>query len=754
MTEPGELIRETFETSPVGFAVVDPGGRVLAANLSLRYLNGSGGSDPVGRTVAEVLPLLETAIEEAVRSVVESGGPAPRVEARVADPSRRGAVRTFALEAWPLGGGGPGSPIALAVTDRSEQRRVEDALRRSEAQFRAICEASPVGIFLTDPRGANLYANPVHVAQLGLSAEECRGFGWQRAVHPDELPATRELYSRAVQRGEVYRGVSRLVHADGRIVTVDVRTTAVIQDGKILGYVGMAEDISDRRKAEAALRESELRFRQLAENIASAFWLAPADRSALYYLSPAFEQIWGVPVADVLENRDLFVELLHPDDRERVLARLAEVASAPYEHEYRVVRPDGTTVWVHDRGFPVRDESGNVVRLAGIATDVTERKALEAKVLQAEKLDSIGRLAGGIAHDFNNLLTVILNQVTMAIRTADQGVAPKEELTQIQEAAAHAADLTRQLLAFARRQPWHPSPLGLGDLVSAVVRFLRRVLGGRIELVVAEDGDLGIVRADRAQVEQVVVNLALNARDAMPDGGTLTIATRNARVDVASESLPAGSYVVLSVTDTGRGIAEKHRPHIFDPFFSTKPPGEGTGLGLASCYGIVKQHGGHIVVESTPGEGTCMKVYFPRIDGIEEPTERAPQDPSRAARGSECVLLVEDDPVVRAIAARALREHGYRALEASDAVSALAVFEVHGKSVDIVVTDVVMPGMSGAELGAALQQRHPALPVLYTSGYPQRGGDDDRALRGPLLAKPYLGADLAHAVRATLDGAR
>ncbi len=279
----------------------------------------------------------------------------------------------------------------------------------------------------------------------------------------------------------------------------------------------------------------------------------------------------------------LFAEVVHPEDHPRVSARLREIITEPYEFEYRIIRPDrgGSIAWISDRGFPVRDETGQIIRLAGIATDVTMQKAFEAQVLQAQKLDSIGRIAGGIAHDFNNLLAVVMNQVSMAIRISDSGGRPpREELLQIQEAARQGAEVTRQLLAFARRQSLEPALLDPNDLVDAVGRFLRGALGKPISLNLALHGDIGIVRGDRAQLEQVLVNLALNARDAMADGGTLTIRTRNLVVEekvTTDAPVPPGKWVMLSVEDTGRGIADADRPHIFEPFFTTKPGRRGYG---------------------------------------------------------------------------------------------------------------------------------------------------------------------------------
>jgi PAS domain S-box-containing protein len=517
-----------------------------------------------------------------------------------------------------------------------------------------------------------------------------------------------------------------------------------------------AEEVGERIARATALHESELRFRQLAENIQSVFWLGAADRSAIYYVSPAFAAIWGLPIDEFVARPQRWIETIHPDDRDRARPVVAERATAPFELEYRIVRPDGSLAWIVDRSFPVRDPSGAIVRLAGIASDVTLQKTLEAQVLQAQKLDSIGRLAGGIAHDFNNMLTVIVNQAIMALRACERGTAPREQLAHIQEAATQATEVTRQLLAFARRQAFVPSLLDPNDFVDAVSRFLGRLLGERLDLVVELGTDVGILRGDRAQLEQVLVNLALNARDAMQDGGKLTVRTANAQIASSSDPampIPAGPWVLMTVEDTGCGISESARRHIFEPFFSTKPQGEGTGLGLAVCYGIVKQHGGHVVVESVVGQGTKFSLYFPRIDGEPlSPASAPPPATHEMPRGTETVLVVEDDAAVRAIAVATLSANGYTVLEAADGVAALRILEKNSDEIALVLTDVVMPNMDGPELGAILSKQYPRLLVLFTSGYPgvsELIGTNGRSME--FLAKPYVPSTLLRSVRRLLD---
>jgi PAS domain S-box-containing protein len=740
-----DLVYELFEMADAGLGILDADLRVVRVNEAFAQHTALRREEHRGRTLETVVPTLAPALTPLARSVVETGRPSGPTELLGATENEKWSVNL-----WPLSGDGRVLGVGFRM-HRTASDGTEAALRRNEARFHAICDACPVGILLTDDKGTALYANATSCAQMGRTLDEALGDGWERAVHPEDRDRLRNGYLAATRSRNDYRGIHRYLHRDGRVVLVNVSATGIYDRDRLIGYVAMTEDVTERAAAEAALRESELRFRELAENIRSVFWLRAADRSRLYYLSPAFSEIWGRPVEEAMKRPDSFAESVHPDDRARVGAHMRKPLVTSDEYEYRIVRPDGSVAWILDRRFPVRDDSGEVVRVAGIATDVTTQKALEARLLAAEKLDSIGRLAGGVAHDFNNLLTVVMNQGMMARRACEAGETPVEELSLILEAARQGADVTRQLLTFARRQPFDPALLDVNVLADAIAKFLTRLLGERIELSVSLSPEIGIVRADRAQLEQVIVNLALNARDAMPDGGRLSIRTKNVDVAATSPERPVGPgrWVVISVEDTGLGIAKADLPHIFEPFFSTKPVGEGTGLGLATCYGILEQHGGRLVVDSTVGKGTTFELYFPRLDGEVAldgaPDERAPR------HGTETILVVEDEPSVRKTTVRSLRLHGFEVVQAKDAAEALEVLASENCHVDLVITDIVMPGMDGIELGAIIRERHPNVRVLYTSGYPHGRDDGTRAAPTPFLAKPYLPSVLMRLVREVLD---
>jgi signal transduction histidine kinase/CheY-like chemotaxis protein len=424
--------------------------------------------------------------------------------------------------------------------------------------------------------------------------------------------------------------------------------------------------------------------------------------------------------------------------------------------EHRIVRKDGAVRWVRTTPVPQYAPDGSLIGYDGLIQDVTERRALQDELSQAQKLQSIGRLAGGVAHDFNNQLTAILGNAELAMLGLEPGHPARPSIEEITKAAEGAARLTRQLLSFARRQMIEPVALDLSSVVENSLEMLRRLLGEDIQITAVLDDHLGIVEADPGQLQQVLVNLTVNARDAMPEGGHLVIETAN---EVIAEEygstrpeIAPGSYVTLSVTDTGTGMSEEVLSHLFEPFFTTKPQGSGTGLGLATCHGIVKQSGGHIWVHSELGQGTTVTILLPRgatrSGGADEPSRsRSP------ARGSETILVVEDEPSVRRLAVLGLRSNGYQVLEAANAAEALRVAATeHG--IALVVSDVIMPGMRGPELASRLSKVRPKAKVVLTSGHadaPEAFRDADGRLI-PFLAKPFTPDRLAHKVRAVLDG--
>lgn len=432
----------------------------------------------------------------------------------------------------------------------------------------------------------------------------------------------------------------------------------------------------------------------------------------------------------------------------------ATATGEPWHLELEFIRPDGSHGWVVSNGIAERDADGRVHRIRGTMQDVTEQRQLEAQLRQAQRLEAIGQLAGGIAHDFNNLLTAIRGYAELILGNLPPDDPNRPDVEQIIAAADRATELTRQLLAFSRRQILQPSVVDPAELVEQITPMLRRLLGEHIEVVTHAAPDVGRVRVDRSQFEQVIVNLAVNARDAMPEGGRLHIELSNADLDAEYVAhhieATAGPHVVLTVSDTGVGMDEATRARIFEPFFTTKPPGHGTGMGLATVYGIVKQSGGSIYVYTEPGHGTSFKVYLPRVEAN---LEAAREAEGPWPRGSGTILLVEDDPAVRRFAARTLTGLGYRVLEAAGPSEAIAIAEDLDEPLDLLVTDVTMPGLQGHQLAERLSAARPGLRVLYISGFTENA-IVSRGLTGKgaaFLAKPFSGDALARAVRRVLD---
>jgi PAS domain S-box-containing protein len=506
------------------------------------------------------------------------------------------------------------------------------------------------------------------------------------------------------------------------------------------------------RRATEASRESEQRYRALFESNPLPMWVYDPESLAILAVNGASVERYGYTREEFLGLT--LRELRVPADVHYLQQQMEKIHSGE-DHGLQTVRHRtkfGDVLEVEVRGRAIHF-GGRRARLVTLH-DVTERKVLEEQFRQAQKMEAVGRLAGGVAHDFNNILNVILGYAELTLRTVEEGDRRRRNLLEIRKAAEHAAALTRQLLAFGRGQVLQPRVLDLNAALAEIGRMVRRLIGEDVELVTTPGADLGRVKADPAQLTQVVLNLAVNARDAMPEGGTLTIETANVDLDGRSEGLPAGPYVLLSVTDTGCGIPQNIQEHIFEPFFTTKEKDKGTGLGLATVYGIVKQSGGAITVESEPGAGSTFRIYLPRVEAAV--AEAVPAAPVRfePARASETVLLVEDDAAVRGLTREVLEESGYRVLEAPGGFEALELAQAFDGRIDLLLTDVVMPRMNGRELARRLHAIRPATKALYMSGYAPGAIVNQGVLEPGLafIAKPLRPAELTRKVREVLDG--
>jgi len=511
---------------------------------------------------------------------------------------------------------------------------------------------------------------------------------------------------------------------------------------------------AEQARAQEQLRQSEARYRTLVDGVRDViFALAPDGTIAS--LNPACETITGFPRDEWLGRP--FEQLVHSDDLPLALELLSSVARGEPRpvNPFRIRTRKGD-YRVGEFAATPQYREGQLAGILGICRDVTERLSLEQQLRQAQKMEAVGRLAGGVAHDFNNILTAITGYADLLLEDLGTTDRRRDDIAEIRKAAERAAGLTRQLLAFSRQQVMQVRVLDLNDVVADTQNMLGRLLGEDIALVTRLDPALGAVKADPGQLEQVIMNLAVNARDAMPGGGKLTIETANAELDdtYVREHFPArpGSYVMLAVSDTGTGMSDEVQSHLFEPFFTTKEKGKGTGLGLATVYGIVKQSGGYIWVYTEPGHGTTFKIYLPRVAGA--PAQRASgPKASPVGAGTETVLLAEDEAAVRAVARHALERQGYTVLEASSGEAALDLAERHSGRIHLLLTDVIMPGMNGRALALRLSELRPDLRVVYMSGYTEEAITRHGVLEPGLtyVQKPFTPEGLARKVREVLD---
>ena len=558
---------------------------------------------------------------------------------------------------------------------------------------------------------------------LGTLSRSVSGPLHQLAATARALAATNDLRIRAAR------------HADDEI-------------GSLTGAFNRMLDTLEERDAALAdraraLRESEERLRLALGAATMRTWALP--------LAATPTRVTAEPAA-MAE----FLGTVHPDDRAAVEAAIEQAVAAGGALETEFRTPPGAeperTIALRGHVSGEADRPGS--QLIGVAQDVTGRRQLEAQLMQAQKMEAIGNLAGGIAHDFNNLLTGMIGHLKFVQRELSPGTQVRTDVDEVERAARRAAALTSQLLSYARRQMVTPTVIDVNAAVLAIEPMLQRALGETIDLEVRLDEGLAPVRVDAGQLEQVLVNLAVNARDAMPDGGRLVISTGSREVaDGAGESPAPGTYTEIAVTDTGEGIPPDVLPHIFEPFFTTKPVGQGTGLGLAMCYGIIKQADGHILVESEVGRGTTIRIRLPALAESRSVPDGLAVPPAEAVGGNESILLAEDNPAIRELAARTLREAGYQVIEVEDGARAREVAERPGTEFDLLITDVVMPGQTGRELAAALRKGRPSLPVVFMSGYSDVAGDGHDPA-DPFLAKPFAPDDLRRAARQALDARR
>jgi PAS domain S-box-containing protein len=652
---------------------------------------------------------------------------------------------------------GPAIEAALERERAHAQKiRAESALMASERRFRSLVQNSSDLVTILAPDGTITYVSDSAERIVGYSPTELIGTSLLDYLDHTQMDHVRQLL-RTNGKPDVTGPVEfSLRRPDGSAIWLEAVGTNLVSDPTIRGIVLNARDISDRKQADRELRESEERYRDLFDNASDLVCILAPDGS-LQYANQAWRD--GIGYGDDDIGRLRLVDIVHPDFRERYSEVLELVLKGKrLNHVELILVPKVGTPLTVEANLSCTFKDGQPVTVRGICRDVTERKRVEEHLRRAERMQAAGKLAGGVAHEVNNMMTGVLGFSEFLLRALEPGDPRRADVEEIIRAGNRAADVTRQLLAFTRQQFLRPQVLQLNTVVEEMEKLLRRSLGEDKELELRLSPEVEDIRADRGQLEQVIINLVLNARDAMNGNGRVLIETGSTVWDDAYAArhsgvdLPLGRYIMLAVSDSGCGMDAAVRERIFEPFFTTKPIGQGTGLGLSTVYGIVKQSGGYVWVYSEPDEGSVFKVYLPTWTAsprteTEIPSAEAP------TRGSETILVIEDEDVVRNLACRGLRDHGYSVLEATNGIQALRLMEEHPNPIDLVISDVVMPEMGGRKFGQSLAHLRPDLPILYMSGYTgedvvQRGLLEPGA---PFQQKPFTPGTLATKVRSILD---
>jgi PAS domain S-box-containing protein len=748
--------QSAFDHAPIGIALVAPDGRFVQVNHSFCEILGYTkeellASDVLGITHKDDI----VATIGYIRGLISGEVKISQLEKRYL---HKLGHEVLALTNLSLVRDAENKPLYIIaqIQDISERKRIEEALRESEERYRVVAETATDVIITIDENSTILFANGAVERVFGHAVSELLGHEitmlmpkYQRQVHK----AAVRRYAQTGRKHINWESVELPgLHKSGREVPLELSFGEFSKNGKRF-FTGIARDITERKRAEEALLQSEQRYRLLFKLNPQPMWVfdletlafLEVNEAAIHHYGYSREEFLAMTIKDIRPAEDI-PNLL--DNISRSMPQYEE--AGVWKHQ----KKDGTIIDVeitaHELTF-----YGRLAQIV-LAYDVTERRSLEEQLRQSQKLEAVGQLAGGVAHDFNNLLTVITGYSDLSLRRLDKDNPLRSNLEEIKKAGERAASLTRQLLAFSRKQVLQPKVLQLNAIVADVDKMLRRLIGEDIDPLTLLEPSLGQIKADPGQIEQVLLNLAVNARDAMPQGGKLTIETANVYLDNQyvrrHSAIQPGNYVMLAVSDTGCGIDAETQTRMFEPFFTTKEQGKGTGLGLSTVYGIVNQSGGNIWVYSEVGKGTTFKIYLPRIDGATKMNEA--RDPlAELPQGRETVLLTEDEEQVRKMIRMILEMNGYHVLEASGGDEALALYKQHEGQIDLVMTDVVMPQMSGRELAQSLEILHPGIKVLYMSGY-----TDDAIVRHGLLdqeiaflQKPFTPDALMRKMREVLD---
>ena len=772
-----------FESAPVAMLVLDETTNIVMANVAAVVLAGGSKSEILQHRPGNALRCIHSSKDprgcgyapdcrlcparNGIESLIANGGvihgaEIPLVLIRNGEP-RKAWLR---MGAEPIQINGC-RHLCVSMEDLTERRGLEEAVRESHEFESNVLASMSDGLSVLDPAGIHLEVNPALCRMTGFSREDLVGTG---PPHPYWPPEEYDEINRAFERtlqGEPGPFDLTFLKKDGTRFPVLVSPSTVCdQDGKAVSYMATVRDITERRRSEEALRRSEAFTRAVITRSPVGITVRDREGSLVLY-NEAWKDLWALTDQEIEEGEKRDAGLSF-DERYVHLRPWSQEAGKVFESggeyyvpevETRSMKP-AAAQWISIRWYALKSGSGEVQQVVTLTEDITKRKSLEEQLLQAQKMEAVGRLAGGVAHDFNNLLTAIMGYSELALDALPEDHPEHSHIEEIRNAGEQAAALTRQLLAFSRKQIFEPEVLCLNEVVSGMTKMLKRMIPENVELVAVLDPGLERVKLDPTQMEQVLLNLAVNARDAMPQGGKLTLETANVELDAAyAKSHPEvqpGHYVMLAVSDTGCGMDEATQARIFEPFFTTKEKSKGTGLGLSTVYGIVKQSGGSIFVYSEPGKGTAFKIYLPRA--AEVPGERGPVAEKRPVpalpQGAETVLVAEDDETLRRLIYEILQSSGYAVLEAGRGEEALRLAGEHAGPIHLLITDMVMPGMGGREVAGRLAALRPGTRVLFVSGY-----TDDAVVRHGVLEhglaflqKPFVPEALLRKVREVLDG--
>lgn len=763
-----ERFAQVFHASPVSISICTlTDERFVDVNEAFLQLCGYTRNEMIGRTANQLgLWTNPYVYDSLIRSLVEHGS-VKNVEARLRTKSGETRECLISIELINLDGT---DCLLITLLDLTERLQAERLLQQSRASLANAQRIARLGNWERDLK-TNLVTWSDELYRIYGIDRELFGESFAafiQCVHPDDKARVEATLNRAIAKRGSFDFYYRIYAPDGTLKFIQERGDVIIEGEEAVRLVGTAQDVTELKQAEEASRKFEERYRVVARATNDVIWDWDLTSDEVGWNDAVYEG-FHYQKAQVGNTARWWYEHIHPEDRTRVVSSIHALIDSGEQYwmdEYRFERGDGSYAFVYDRGFVIHNERGEPVRMIGSMLDLTERrKAEEAlreseeKLRQSQKMESIGRLAGGIAHDFNNLLTAIIGYSDLTLDALRENDPLQNNILEIRKASERAAELTHKLLAFSRRQMLQPRVVNLNSVVSDMDRILRRLLTEDVDLITKLDPTVGKVKADPGQIEQVIINLAVNARDAMPLGGKLIIETANVELDQQyalnnSDAVP-GSYVLMSFSDNGIGMDEATMENIFEPFFTTKEVGKGTGLGLATVYGILRQSEGHVQVQSEVDQGTTFKIYLPRVTEEAEIVKGSVFTQSDYY-GTETILLAEDDEIVRKMAQMILEKKGYKVLTAANGQEALLISERYTGQIDLLLTDVVMPKMSGYVLAERLLAFRPEIMVLYMSGY----AEDAIARRRTMdegknfMEKPFTPDSLARKMRRVFDGIR